>query len=51
MVMGREPAMGATLAAALGGSTFRNDLDPEYKAGRREMPDLFRGQLPLIGGD
>jgi DNA polymerase I len=33
---------------APGGSTFRNDLDPEYKAGRREMPDLFRGQLPLI---
>jgi DNA polymerase-1 len=33
---------------APGGSTFRNDLDPEYKSGRREMPDLFRGQLPLI---
>src|SRR5215475_9005002 len=33
---------------APGGSTYRNDLDPEYKAGRREMPDLFRGQLPLI---
>ena len=24
---------------APGGSIFRNDLDPEYKAGRREMPD------------
>ena len=28
--------------------TFRNELDPEYKAGRKQMPDLFRSQLPLI---
>jgi len=33
---------------APGGSTFRNNLDPEYKAGRKETPDLFRSQLPLI---
>jgi DNA polymerase-1 len=33
---------------APGGSTFRNELDPEYKAGRKETPDLFRSQLPLI---
>ena len=33
---------------APGGSTFRNELDPEYKAGRKETPDLFASQLPLI---
>jgi DNA polymerase-1 len=30
------------------GGNFRFDLDPEYKAGRKETPDLFRDQLPLI---
>jgi DNA polymerase-1 len=30
------------------GPTFRDALDPEYKAGRAETPDLFRSQLPLI---
>src|SRR6185437_13342262 len=33
---------------APGGSTYRNELDSEYKAGRKETPDLFRSQLPLI---
>jgi DNA polymerase I len=33
---------------APGGSTYRIELDPEYKAGRKETPDLFRSQLPLI---
>jgi DNA polymerase-1 len=33
---------------APGGSTYRNELDPEYKAGRKETPDLFAAQLPLI---
>src|SRR5947209_6280578 len=33
---------------APGGSTYRYDLDPEYKANRKETPDLFRSQLPLI---
>jgi DNA polymerase-1 len=28
--------------------TFRYDLDPEYKAGRKETPDLFASQMPLI---
>jgi len=28
--------------------TFRYDLDPEYKAGRKETPDLFAAQMPLI---
>jgi DNA polymerase-1 len=33
---------------APGGSTYRYDLDPDYKANRKETPDLFRSQLPLI---
>ncbi len=28
--------------------TFRNELDANYKANRKETPDLFRSQLPLI---
>ncbi|HEV7861169.1 MAG TPA: DNA polymerase I, partial [Acidimicrobiia bacterium] len=28
--------------------TFRYDLDPEYKAGRKETPSLFAAQMPLI---
>jgi DNA polymerase-1 len=31
-----------------GGSTYRYELDPDYKAGRKETPDLFSSQLPLI---
>jgi DNA polymerase-1 len=30
------------------GRTFRDDLDRDYKAGRKETPDLFVPQLPLI---
>src|SRR6476619_4081897 len=33
---------------APGGSTYRNELDSEYKAGRKQTPDLFASQLPLI---
>jgi DNA polymerase-1 len=33
---------------APGGSTYRYELDSEYKAGRKETPDLFASQLPLI---
>jgi DNA polymerase I len=28
--------------------TFRYELDPEYKAGRKETPQLFASQMPLI---
>jgi DNA polymerase-1 len=28
--------------------TFRNEMDVDYKANRKETPDLFRSQLPLI---
>ena len=30
------------------GPTFRDELDAEYKAGRKETPDLFVPQIPLI---
>jgi DNA polymerase-1 len=33
---------------APGGSAYRYELDPDYKAGRKETPDLFASQLPLI---
>ncbi|HZP31210.1 MAG TPA: DNA polymerase I [Acidimicrobiia bacterium] len=28
--------------------TFRDEMDPDYKAGRKEAPDVFRSQMPLI---
>jgi len=28
--------------------TFRHEMDPEYKAGRKETPETFRPQMPLI---
>ena len=28
--------------------TFRDAMDPQYKAGRKETPDVFRSQMPLI---
>ncbi len=28
--------------------TFRKEMDATYKAGRKETPDLFKAQLPLI---
>ncbi|HXY93415.1 MAG TPA: DNA polymerase I [Acidimicrobiia bacterium] len=30
------------------GRTFRDDLDADYKAGRKETPELFVPQVPLI---
>ena len=43
-----KPDQIAVAFDAPGGSTVRKDLDPEYKAGRKETPDLFASQLPLI---
>lgn len=31
-----------------GGNNFRKELDADYKAGRKEMPDDLKPQLPLI---
>jgi DNA polymerase-1 len=28
--------------------SFRHEMDPEYKAGRKATPDVFKSQLPLI---
>jgi len=33
---------------APGRANFRFEIDPDYKAGRAETPDLFRSQMPLI---
>ncbi|HEY8216635.1 MAG TPA: DNA polymerase I [Acidimicrobiia bacterium] len=30
------------------GRTFRDEMDADYKAGRKQAPDVFRSQLPLI---
>jgi DNA polymerase-1 len=30
------------------GRTFRDDMDANYKAGRKATPDVFRSQMPLI---
>jgi DNA polymerase-1 len=30
------------------GPTFRDEMDADYKAGRKETPELFAAQLPLI---
>src|SRR5689334_6355622 len=43
-----QPDLIAVAFDAPGGSTYRYELDPEYKANRKETPDLFRSQLPLI---
>jgi DNA polymerase-1 len=48
-VLGDEhPDYIAVAFDAPGGSTYRYELDPDYKAGRKETPDLFAAQLPLI---
>lgn len=36
------------VAFDLAGPTFRKEMDAEYKAGRKETPDLFKSQLPLV---
>jgi DNA polymerase I len=43
-----QPDYIAVAFDAPGGAVHRYELDPEYKAGRQETPDLFRSQLPLI---
>ena len=43
-----QPDYIAVAFDAPGGSTYRYELDADYKAGRKETPDLFGSQLPLI---
>ena len=48
-VMGDErPDLIGVAFDVAGGSTERLDLDPNYKAGRSETPDLLKAQWPLI---
>jgi len=47
ILQGRQPSYGAVVFDA-GGRTFRNELDPDYKAQRPRMPDALRKQLPSI---
>ncbi|MEZ4316760.1 MAG: DNA polymerase I [Myxococcota bacterium] len=47
ILQGRQPTYGAVVFDA-GGRTFRNELDPDYKAQRPRMPDALRRQLPSI---
>jgi DNA polymerase-1 len=48
VIADEQPDLIAVAFDAPGGSTYRYDLDPDYKANRKETPDLFRSQLPLI---
>jgi DNA polymerase-1 len=48
VIADEQPDLLAVAFDAPGGSTYRYDLDPDYKANRKETPDLFRSQLPLI---
>jgi DNA polymerase-1 len=47
-VIGDEKPDYIAVAFDTGKPTFRHELDGEYKAGRKETPDLFASQLPLI---
>jgi DNA polymerase-1 len=48
VIADEQPDYLAVAFDAPGGSTYRKELDTEYKANRKETPDLFRSQLPLI---
>jgi len=48
VIADEKPDFLAVAFDAPGGSTYRKELDTEYKATRKETPDLFRSQLPLI---
>src|SRR4029078_6582849 len=43
-----QPDLIAVAFDTPGGSTYRYELDPDYKGGRKETPELFSSQLPLI---
>jgi len=47
-VLGDEQPDHLAVAFDTPAPTFRKEKDVTYKAGRKEMPDLFRSQLPLI---
>ncbi len=47
-VVGDEHPDHLAVAFDTAAPTFRKEKDASYKAGRKETPDLFRAQLPLI---
>ena len=47
-VVGDEKPDHLAVAFDTAAPTFRKEKDATYKAGRKETPDLFRSQLPLI---
>jgi DNA polymerase-1 len=47
-VVGDLEADGVAVAFDTSAPTFRKDMDESYKAGRKETPDLFRQQVPII---
>jgi DNA polymerase-1 len=47
-VLGDEKPDHLAVAFDAPARTFRKEKDPTYKAGRKETPDLFKSQLPLI---
>jgi DNA polymerase-1 len=48
VIADEQPDLIAVAFDTPGGSAYRYELDPDYKAGRKETPDLFSAQLPLI---
>ena len=47
-VLGDEHPDGIAVVFDAPGPTFRNDLDANYKGNRKETPDIFVPQIPLI---
>jgi DNA polymerase-1 len=47
-MLGDEKPDYIAVAFDTGAPTFRDDLDGDYKAGRKETPDVFSSQMPLI---
>jgi DNA polymerase-1 len=47
-VLGDEKPDHIAVAFDTAAPTFRDEMDAEYKAGRKETPDVFSSQLPLI---
>jgi DNA polymerase I len=47
-MLGDEKPDYIAVAFDTGAPTFRDDMDAEYKAGRKETPDVFSSQMPLI---
>ncbi|MDQ6852580.1 MAG: DNA polymerase I, partial [Actinomycetota bacterium] len=47
-MLGDEKPDYIAVAFDTAGPTFRDEMDADYKAGRKETPDVFSSQLPLI---